>query len=155
MEAAISQHNLAYPAEQLQAQIDALSNNVAQIPAVIPVRHHHHIDLKTKPFILSGAALLVLLAVSSGLSIYLWVENSRLHENDVKFRMIRQMFAKQANTADSFYTKAPIKMEKLTVQLETEALERTKAADIAGQKEREAKEAKDKLNEMQKHRHQR
>ena len=154
LKTAVAQQNLANPAEQLQAQIDALHNNVAQIPEVIPVRHHHHVDVKTKPFIYAGTVLLILVAVSNGLNIYLWTETSRLHENDVKFRMVRQMFTKQANTADSFYTKAPIKMEKLTDQLETEALERTKAADIAGQKEREAKEAKTKMYELQRHRRQ-
>ena len=68
--------------------------------------------------------------------------------------MVRQIFPIQAKTVDSFYMKTPVKMEEQTVQFETEALERSKAADIAEQKAREAKEAKDKLNELQKNGHQ-
>ena len=154
LQAAVSEHNLAYPAEEIKSQINTLRNEVAGIPKEIPVRNHHHIDVKTKPFIIAGSLLLILVAISTGLSIYLGVENNRLHANDIKFRMTRQIFPIQANTIDSFYNKTPLEMEKQTIQLETEALERTEAADLAEQKEREAKQAKNKLNELQKRKHQ-
>lgn len=153
LQAAVSQHNLAYPAEEIKAQINTLRNEVACIPKVIPVRNYHHVDVKTKPFMITGSLLLIFVAISTGLSIHLWVENSRLHVNDIKCRMTRQIFPIQAKAVDSFYAKTPVKMEQQTVQFETEALERSKAADIAEQKAREAKEAKDKLNELQKHKH--
>ncbi len=154
LKAAVSHHNLAYPAEKIKSQIDALRNEVAEIPKVIPVKHHHHVDVKTRPFIIAGGLLLILVAISTGLSIYLWVENSRLHVNDIKFRMARQIFPIQVKSVDSFYTKTPLIMEKQTIQLEIEALERSEAADVAEQKEREAKEAKNKVNELRKHSHQ-
>ncbi len=151
LKAAVSQHNLAYPAEEIKTNIYTLRNEVASIPKVIPVRHH--IDVKTRPFIYAGSLLLILVAISTGLTIYLWVDNNRLHVNDIKFRMTRQIFPIQAKTVDSFYTKSPVKMEKQTLQLEIETLERSEAADIASQKEREAEAAKDKLNALKKHRH--
>lgn len=153
LKAEINRHNLAYPAEQIQEQIGVLRSELALIPKVIPVRHHHHVDVKTKPFIIAGILLLIFVALSAGLSIYLWTANSRLEANDIKFRMTRQMYPLQANEADSEYTHDPTAMEMLTVKYETEALERSKAADIAEQKEREAKEAKDKLDQLKKHQH--
>jgi len=153
LKAEINQHNLAYPAEQIQEQINVLRSELALIPKVIPVRHHHHADVKTKPWIIAGILLLIFVALSAGLSIYLWTANNRLQANDIKFRMTRQMYPVQANEADSEYMHDPTAMEKLTVKYETEALERSEAADVAEQKEREAKEAKDKLNELKKHQH--
>ena len=153
LKTAVSQHNLAYPAEEIKLQMDTLRNEVASIPKVIPVRHHHQVDVKTRPFIYAGSLLLILVAISTGLNIYLWVENNRLHANDIKLRMTRQIFPIQAKTIDSFYTKTPLTMEKQTIQYENEALERSEAADIASQKEREAEAAKDKLNALKKHRH--
>lgn len=153
LKAEINRHNLAYPAQQIQSQIDILRNELACIPKVIPVKNHHHLDVKTRPFIIAGALLLIFVALSAGLNIYLWTANSRLKANDIKFRMARQMFPVQANEADAEYTRNPTAMEKLTVKYETEALERSEAADIAEQKEREAKEAKDKLNKLKKHQH--
>lgn len=49
LKAEINRHNLAYPAKQIESQIDVLRNEVACIPKVIPVKNHHHLDLKTKP----------------------------------------------------------------------------------------------------------
>ena len=153
LKAEINRHNLAYPAQQIQSQIDQLRNELALIPKVIPVKNHHHLDVKTRPFIIAGTLLLIFVALSAGLNIYLWTANNRLEANDIKFRMTRQMYPREANEADAEYTRDPSAMEKLTVKYETEALERSKAADIAEQKEREAKEAKDKLNKLKKHRH--
>jgi hypothetical protein len=150
LKAEINQPNLTYPAEQIQEQINVLRDELTLIPKVIPVRNYHHVDLKTKPFIISGILLLIFIAFSTGLSVYLWIANSRLEANDIKFRMTRQMYPVQANEADSEYTHDPVSMEKLTVKYETKALETSKAADIAEQKEREAKEAKDKLYQLKK-----
>jgi hypothetical protein len=148
LKAEIDQHNLAYPAEQIQEQINVLRNELTFIPKVIPVKNHHHVDVKTKPFIIAGIILLIFVALSAGLSIYLWIANNRLKANDIKFRMTRQMYPVQANEADSEYTNNPEGMEKLTIKYETEALESSEAADIAKQIEREAKEAKDKLDQL-------
>ena len=153
LKAEINRHNLAYPAEEIKSQINTLRNEVAHIPKVIPVKNLHHLDVKTRSFIIAGTLLLIFVALSAGLSIYLWTANSRLEANDIKFRMTRQMYPVQANEADSEYTHDPTAMEKLTVKYETEALERSKAADIAEQKEREAKEAKDRLDKLKKHEH--
>ncbi|WP_299289355.1 hypothetical protein [uncultured Mucilaginibacter sp.] len=152
LKAEINRHNLAYPAQQIQSQIDQLRNELALIPKVIPVKNHHHLDVKTRPIIIAGTLLLVFVALSAGLNIYLWTANSRLEANDIKFRMTRQMYPKEAKEADTAYARDPSAMEKLTVKYETEALERSKAADIAEQKEREAKDAKDKLKKLKKHR---
>lgn len=144
---------LAYAAGQIQEQINVLRSELALIPKVIPVRNHHHVDVKTKPWIIAGILLLIFVALSTGLSIYLWTANNRLETNDIKFRMTKQMYPVQANEADAEYTHDPIAMEKLTIKYETEAPERSKAADVVEQKEREAKEAKHKPDQLKKHQH--
>ena len=153
LKAEINRHNLAYPAQQIQSQIDVLRNEVACIPKVIPIKNYHHLDVKTRPFIIAGTLLLLFVALSTGLNIHLWIANNRLEANDIKFRMTRQMYPKEAKEADTVYARDPSAMEKLTVRYETEALERSQASDIAEQKEREAKEAKDKLDKLKKHQH--
>jgi hypothetical protein len=143
--ATVSQHNLEYPATKIQAQLDEIKTIVENIPKIIPVKHSHYFDPKSKGWIIAGVILLIVTAISTGLNAHLWLENNRLQANDIKFRMLRQAYPEQANWAEQHYFNNPDTAESETIRLENEAEERSEAADIANQKEREAKAAKQKL----------
>jgi hypothetical protein len=141
----VSQHNLEYPATKIQAQLGEVKTIVDSIPKIIPLKHSHYFDPKSKGWVIAGVILLIVTAISTGLCGHLWVENNRLQANDIKFRMIRQAYPVQANWAEQHYFNNPDKAENETIRLENEAEERSEAIDIANQKEREAKAAKEKL----------
>jgi hypothetical protein len=143
--ATVSQHNLEYPATKIQAQLDEVKTIVENIPKIIPVKHSHYFDPKSKGWIIAGVILLIVTAISTGLNAHLWVENTRLQANDIKFRMLRQAYPVQANWAEQHYFNNPDTAESETIRLENEAEERSEALDIANQKEREAKAAKERL----------
>lgn len=147
----VSQHNLEYLATKIQAQLDEVKTIVESIPKIIPVKHSHYFDPKSKGWVIAGVILLTVTAVSTGLNAHLWVENNRLQPNDIKFRMIRQAYPVQANWAEQHYFNNPDIAESETIRLENEAKERSEAVDLANQKEREAKAAKEKLIKLKRH----
>jgi hypothetical protein len=147
----VSQHHLEYPATKIQAQLDEVKTIVENIPKIIPVKHSHYFDPKSKGWVIAGVILLIVTAISTGLNAHLWVENNRLRANDIKFRMIRQAYPVQANWAEQHYFNNPDTAESETIRLENEAKERSEAVDIASQKEREAKAAKENLMKLKHH----
>jgi hypothetical protein len=147
----VNQHNLEYPATKIQAQLNEVKTIVESIPKIIPVKHNHYFDPKSKGWVIAGVILLIVSAISTGLNAHLWVENNRLQANDIKFRMIRQAYPIQANWAEQHYFNNPDTAESETIRLENEAEERMEAVDIANQKEREAKAAKEKLIRLKHH----
>jgi len=151
LKASVNKHNLTYPATKIQGQLDEVKTIIASIPKTIHVKHNHYFDPKSRGWIIAGIILLIVTAISTGLNAHLWVENNRLQANDMKFRMIRQTYPIQANWAEQHYFNNPDSAGKETICLENEAKERSEAADIANQKEREAKEAKEKLINIKKH----
>ncbi len=148
---AVNQHNLEYPATKIQAQLNEVKTIVESIPKIIPVKHSHYFDPKSKGWVIAGVILLIVTAISTGLNAHLWVENNRLEANDIKFRMLRQTYPIQANWAEQHYFNNPDTAENETIRLENEAKERSDAVDIANQKEREAKAAKEKLIKLKHH----
>jgi len=151
LKAAVEKHNLQYPATIIQQQLESTRGLVKSLPKFMPVKHEHWFDPKTKPVILGGIIWFIVMAMLTGLCVHLWVENNRLSANDMKFRMIRQTYPVQANWADKYYSANPTGMKNTTEQLENEAMERSEAVDMAHQKEREAKAAKEKLIKLKKH----
>jgi hypothetical protein len=151
LKATISQHNLEYPAAKIQAQLDEVKTIVENIPKIIPIKHSHYFDPKSKGWVIAGVVLLIVTAISTGLNAHLWVENNRLQANDIKFRMLRQVYPIQANWAEQHYFNNPDTAENETIRLENEAKERSEAVDIANEKEREAKAAKEKLIRLKHH----
>lgn len=109
----ISQHNLAYPAMQIQAQILELKKSIAYLPKRIPIQHYYHFTDRSKGSIIAAMVLLITCAFSVGIAMGLWKENRKLKEHSVKFRMIRQAFPKATDWSDKMYYKYPAAAEQL------------------------------------------
>ena len=115
--------------------------------------HYHHVEDKTKAFLISAITLVLAAILSIGLSAGLWKENKRLNANSVKFRMIRQSFPTAAQSADTTYYANPEKVEQEKVEQETERLEVEQLAIAqaeaeAEQKKNNAEKAKKKADRL-------
>jgi hypothetical protein len=145
LKVAIGQLNINYPSEQIQGTLAEVKPIVEGIRKLLPIRVRHQFDFTTKGWIIAGMMLLIITAICTGLCGYLWTENSRMQANDIKFRMIRQVYPIQGNWADSYYSKNPEGMEDTTAKLEEQALERSSAQDRIEQAERKVKQARQQL----------
>lgn len=130
----VKQHSLAYSSLQIYAQINSFQKTISELPKVLPVEHHHYFTDKSKGFLISGIALLLVAALTVGLSFSLYRENTRIKENDIKFRMIRQSFPNTAKWADTTYHINPKAIESVVKKLETEQLNFIKAKSAAERK---------------------
>lgn len=130
-------------------RLERLDGLVKQLPElVIPVRHHHHFEHKSKWWLTGGIVLLLITSIASGLCYSFYRENRMLHDNDVKFRMIRQRYPATVRWADSTFYRDPEDVEKVTEKLEAQDLAVAEAEAIARQKQQEAKEAKSAVNKL-------
>lgn len=118
LKALLKRHDLSVQALQIYALIASIQETVTKLPKVLPVRHHHHFEDRSRGFLIGGIVCLVVNAISAGLCFSLYRENSRLQENNMKYRMIRQAHPETAQWADSAYIHAPEEVK----QLETEVV---------------------------------
>lgn len=75
-----------------------------------------------------------------------------MHENDIKFRIVRQIEPNAAYKADALYYRNPEGMEKKTKQLEAEQLTIAQAEAAAEEIEEEADRAKEEVLRLKKKR---
>lgn len=59
---------------------------VREFPKELKVKVLHRFEDKAKGFIISGMVMLIVTAITTGISFHLWSENGQMKENDVKFR---------------------------------------------------------------------
>ncbi|SDL86358.1 hypothetical protein [Pedobacter antarcticus] len=99
---------------------------------------------KTKGFIIGGLVLFTVSAVSTGICFNLWSDYVKMKDNDIKFRMVRQIAPNLAYQADTLYYPNPERMEKKTRQLEAQQLALAQAEAAAKEVEKEAILAREK-----------
>jgi hypothetical protein len=86
---------------------------LSELPKVLPVAQHHYFEDRSTGFLIGGMALLLVAAITVGLSFSLYRENIRMKENDIKFHMIRQSIPEAAKWADTTYHRNPEAMGKV------------------------------------------
>ncbi|UKJ07366.1 hypothetical protein [Solitalea lacus] len=145
LERIVTHHNFNYPAIQIQHQIEEVKTMVSKMPKIIPVKHLHSFDPRSKGWILSGVFILIVVAISTGLCAHLFIENGRLSANDIKFRMLRQIQPEYANSVEESYYKNPEAMEVKVIQLENEAKRRAEVQARINRAETELNEARKQL----------
>ncbi|WP_114778728.1 hypothetical protein [Botryobacter ruber] len=118
LKAILKRYDFSIQALQIYAQINSFRDTISKLPKVLPVRHHHHFEDRSRGLLIGGIILLIITAVSVGLSFSLYRENSKLQENDMKYRMIRQSYPKVTLWADTTYQHDPVEAEKWVEQIE-------------------------------------
>lgn len=111
LRALIQQHDLSAQALQIYAQISSFRETITKLPKVLPVKHHHHFEDRSRGFLIGGIVCLLAAAVSVGLCFSLYRENGRLRESDIKYRMIKQIYPKASIRANTSYHLAPKEAE--------------------------------------------
>lgn len=135
----IATQNLMLTSEMSIKKQETLFRN---FPKEMQVKILHSFEDKTKGFIIGGVVLFTLSAVSTGICFYLSNDNGKMKDNDVKFRMVRQIAPDVAYKADTLYYSDPEGMEKKTKKLEAQQLALAEAEAAAKQMAQEAKQAK-------------
>ena len=116
------QHCLAYSSLQIYAQLNSFEMILSALPKVLPVEHHHYFTDRSMGLLAGGIGLLLISAITIGLSIGLIPENNRSRNNDINYRMIRQSILEIARWADTSYHRNPVVTEKVLENLEPETL---------------------------------
>jgi hypothetical protein len=112
----------ATPVKQAEELTEIVNRIVRKLPEKIPAVIKHQIDRKSKGLITGAVILVLTTAICSGLAFSFWRENRRLHDNDIKFRMIRQNYPDKAYWADTTFYKNPDGVEAVTEKLEAEEM---------------------------------
>ncbi|MGI4806112.1 MAG: hypothetical protein ACRYFL_15205 [Janthinobacterium lividum] len=114
--------SIGFLVKEMVSQMERLESRVKQLPeTVTQTQHHHHLGNKSKWLLASGIVLLLVTSIASGLYYSLYRENRRLHDNDVKFRMVRQSSPAATRWVDSTFYRDPENAEKVTEKLEAQA----------------------------------
>jgi hypothetical protein len=116
----IRQPNADDPQKQVQTMLTETRAILESIKKLLPLKLINTFDLKTKGWIISGAILLIVVALSTGLSGYLWKENSRLDDIDIKYRLAKQVGPTVTNWVDSIYLNNPEQAKKILAKMEAD-----------------------------------
>lgn len=148
----IEKSNKRYDDQKISQQIDQVKVLVSTMPRVITVKneHHHHFGVWSKNLITGLAACFLITASSVGTALYLNHQNNRMSANDIKFRAISQTAPRWGHWADTTYSRNPKAMEENIIKLETEALEKAYAEEIARETAEQAKQARKRLHSLKK-----
>ncbi|QEC51967.1 hypothetical protein EDD80_11823 [Anseongella ginsenosidimutans] len=141
----LERHNSA---ETVSRLIENLIRKIDAIPREIPMRHHHHVETRSRGFVITALILIMSSAMAIGLGAHLWWTNRSLKENDLKYRMIRFEHPKASQWAEDIYRKDPKAARRATRELEKEELAILQAEAEARRKKEEATEAREKLKSL-------
>jgi hypothetical protein len=145
----IATQNLMLTSEANIKKQETLFKN---FPKEMQVKILHRFEDKAKGFIIGGLVLLALSAISTGTCFYLWSDNGKMKDNDIKFRMVRQIAPNIAYQADTLYYRNPEVIEKKTKKLEAQQLDIAEAEAAAKQMTNEAAKMKMKAKRLEKKR---
>lgn len=134
----------------VSGQVAIVEALVSTMPKAIEMKHRYTLDLKTKSWVIGLVIWVIAFVIVLGLYISLRSENVGLKVNDLKYRAIRQVFPVQTDWADKLYQEDPDHLLRVTDSLEEAAKVRAHAEDIAEQSIKDAREAKEKLEELKK-----
>src|SRR5690606_2957860 len=108
----------------------------------------HRITGRQRPYIITGAILLLVSVLSLFASIQLWRSNSALHDSDLKIRMVRLFYPQVSLDIDSIYNNNPKQLKTWVEQEEERLLAIRKAEESARQSEEQAERAKQELERL-------
>ncbi|RYY25143.1 MAG: hypothetical protein EOP41_05385 [Sphingobacteriaceae bacterium] len=130
-------------------RFEHLDSLIGQLPkTVTQTQHHHHLGNGSKWMLAGLFVLSMVTSIICGFGYSLYRENARLHDNDVKLRMIRQRYPTAVQWADTTFYHDPQNAEKVTQELEAKALAIAEANATARQKQQEAEDAKSAVRKL-------
>lgn len=141
--------SIGFLTKALVERSEHLETLVKQLPkTVTQTQHHHHLGNGSKWMLAGLFVLSMVTSIICGFGYSLYRENARLHNNDVKLRMIRQRYPTAVQWADTTFYHDPQNAEKVTQELEAKALAIAEANATARQKQQEAEDAKSAVRKL-------
>jgi len=117
----IEQPNADDSQKQVQTVLIETRAISESIKKMLPLKLVNTFDPKTKGWIISCTILLIVVALSTGLSGYLWKENSRLDDIDIKYRLAKQVGPTVTNWVDSIYLNNPEQAKRVLAKMEADS----------------------------------
>jgi hypothetical protein len=108
----------------------------------------HRITGQQRPYIITGAVLVLVSVFSLFASYQLWRSNSALHDSDTKIRMVRLLYPQVSSDIDSIYYNNPKQLRIWVKQEEERLLAIRKAEESAKQSTEQAERAKQELERL-------
>ena len=146
MKASILKH--AKATDSLVTALEEQKKVISEMPQRIKVSVEHRITGRQRPYIITGAVIVLVSVFSLFASIQLWRSNSALQDGDIKIRMVRLFYPDVSMDIDSIYNSNPKELKIWVKQEEERLLAVRKAEENARQSTEEAEQAKQELQRL-------
>jgi|SRR5690606_26203947 len=146
LKASILKH--AKASDSLVTALDEQKKAISEMPQRIKVNVEHRITGRQRPYIITGAVLVLVCVLSLFASFQLWRSNSALHDGDTKIRMVRLFYPKVSLDIDSIYYNNPKQLKVWVKQEEERLIALRKAEENAKQSTEQAERAKKELERL-------
>jgi len=146
MKASILKH--AKATDSLVTALEEQKQAIGEMPQRIKVNVEHRLTGRQRPYIITGAVVVLVSVSSLFASFQLWRSNSALQDGDIKIRMVRLFYPDVSLDIDSIYNSNPKKFKLWVKQEEERLLAIRKAEENAKQSTEQAERAKKKLQRL-------
>ena len=146
MKASILKH--AKATDSLVTALEQQKKAISEMPQRIKVNVEHRLTGRQRPYVITGAVLVLVSVLSLFASIQLWRSNSALCDSDIKIRMVRLLYPQVSLDIDSIYYNNPKQLRIWVKQEEERLIAIRKAEESARQSTEQAERAKEEVNRL-------
>ena len=146
MKASILKH--AKATDSLVTALEEQKKAISEMPQRIKVNVEHRLTGRQRPYIITGAVLVLVSVLSLFASFQLWRSNSALNDSNIKIRMVKLIYPPVSLDIDSIYNSNPEKLKSWVKQEEERLLAIRKAEESARQSKEQAERAKEEVNPL-------
>ncbi|MGO1671431.1 MAG: hypothetical protein ACTHYC_11465 [Sphingobacterium sp.] len=146
LKASILKH--AKASDNLVTALDEQKKLISEMPQRTKMTVEHRLTGRQRPYIITGAVLILVSVLSLFASFQLWRSNSALQDSDTKIRMVRLFYPQASLDIDSIYNNNPKELRIWVKQEEERLLAIRKAEENAKQSTEQAERAKEKLERL-------
>lgn len=146
LKASILKH--AKATDSLVTALEQQKKAISEMPQRIKVNVEHRLTGRQRPYIITGAVLVLVSVLSLFASIQLWWSNSALCDSDIKIRMVRLLYPQVSLDIDSIYYNNPKQLRIWVKQEEERLIAIRKAEESARQSTEQAERAKEEVNRL-------
>ncbi|WP_185210628.1 hypothetical protein [Sphingobacterium mizutaii] len=146
MKASILKH--AKATDSLVTALGEQKKAIGEMPQRIKVNVEHRLTGSQRPYIITGAVVVLVSVFSLFASFQLWRSNSALQADDIKIRMVRLFYPDVSLDIDSIYNSSPEKLKIWVKHEEERLLAIRKAEENAKQSTEQAERAREELERL-------
>ncbi|MFA6275231.1 MAG: hypothetical protein WC622_00670 [Pedobacter sp.] len=103
-----------YEAQRLGELMKVLERRMAQVPEKTVIRHHHHLEAKTKFQVIGFLLIFLILAVCIGSSVSLLIRNDQLYRDGEQFKVVKAYYPTIAAPIGKAYENDRVRLMQAT-----------------------------------------